>query len=822
MGGARRAQEVVSAEPGDAMPEIDFEKALNAEQLPAVTHGEGPQLVLAGAGSGKTRVITYRVAWLARERNVDPARIAAVTFTNKAAGEMKERVEGLLGIYPLPSFVGTFHRFALRLLRAYGGKVGLPRDFTILDSSDQLALLKKAMKKEELSTDAYRPQSVLASISSAKNRLLEPVRYEAEADDFFRRSVVAPAYRRYQAFLREAGGIDFDDMIFLSVKLLRSDEALKKRLRGRFRYLLVDEFQDTNHAQLELIHEVSASGGNLTAVGDEDQGIYRWRGAELDNILEFEKSFPGAVIRKLERNYRSTQNILDAAGAVVENNVHRRGKRLWTDIGEGEKLLLYQARDEQDEARWTSQVIRGLQGKYSLSDMAVLVRTNAQTRAFEDRFLRDGIGYQLVGGVRFYERAEIKDVIAYLRFARNPHDALSFDRVLNRPPRGIGAKTRQGLVAQAAEAGKSAWEMLAAGSGLSGIPARGAKALVRFRDQMAPIVEAASDLPLPTLLDRLLDATAYTDLFDPDDEDDRTRLENIDELRSGVQEFTEAHGYGSTEEDLLTAFLDHVSLVSDTDALRKKPGVTLMTLHSAKGLEYPVVVVAGLEEGLLPHFNAQELPENLEEERRLLYVGMTRAERRLFLTTCRRRRVAGNYQDQEPSRFLLEVPERFLDTETSPELFAAPRPSWNRSRGSVSRSRPGRAASGRAASGRAASGASRPSASRPGAELVYSFFGKQAPAQQPGGPRQAGPRQAEQTLPFESSEPASTLTVEPVDRPTAAGRRLKRGARVRHASLGTGRILQIEGSGDDMRLIVYFDSKGRKKLLARYAQLELL
>ncbi|MCP3963128.1 MAG: UvrD-helicase domain-containing protein [bacterium] len=802
------------------MPPIDFEKTLNAEQLPAVTHGEGPQLVLAGAGSGKTRVITYRVAWLVQERGVDPARIAAVTFTNKAAGEMKDRVEGLLGIYPLPSFVGTFHRFALRLLRAYGGKVGLKREFTILDTSDQLALLKKAMKKEELATDAYRPRSVLAAISSAKNLLLEPVRYEAEADDFYRRTVVAPAYRRYQAFLREAGGVDFDDMIFLAVKLLRENEALKKRLRDRFRYLLVDEFQDTNHAQLELIHEVSDSGGNLTAVGDEDQGIYRWRGAELGNILEFEKSFPGATIRKLERNYRSTQNILDAAGAVVENNVHRRGKRLWTDVGEGEKLLLYQARDEQDEARWTSQVIRGLQGRYSLSDMAVLVRTNAQTRAFEDRFLRDGIGYQLVGGVRFYERAEIKDVIAYLRFARNPHDALSFDRIINRPPRGIGAKTREGLVAQAAEAGKSAWETLEAG-GLVGVPARGAKALARFHTQMAPVIEAASDLPLPSLLDRLLDATSYTDLFDPDDEDDRTRLENIDELRSGVQEFTEAHGYGSTEEDLLTAFLDHVSLVSDTDGLRKKPGVTLMTLHSAKGLEYPVVVVAGLEEGVLPHFNAQELPENLEEERRLLYVGMTRAERRLFLTTCRRRRIAGNYQDQEPSRFLLEVPERFLDTETSSELFAAPRPSWNRSRGSSpNRSRPGTSSR----PGASRPGMSRPGTSKPGpetarpaAEHVYSFFGKEAPAKQP-----AGPRQAEQTLPFESSQPASSLTVEPVARPTAAARRLKRGARVRHASLGTGRIMQIEGSGEDMRLIVYFEGKGRKKLLARYAQLEVI
>ncbi len=328
------------------MPAIDFEQALNTEQLPAIAHGEGPQLVLAGAGSGKTRVITYRVAWLVRERGIDPARIAAVTFTNKAAGEMKGRVEELLAIYPLPAFVGTFHRFALRLLRAYGGKVGLSRGFTILDASDQLSLLKKAMKAEELSTDAYRPRAVLAAISSAKNRLLSPRHFEAEADDFYRGKVVAPAYRRYQALMHEAGGIDFDDMIRLAVELLRDDKALKSRLRDRFRYLMVDEFQDTNHAQLQLIFEISGAAGNLTAVGDEDQGIYRWRGAELDNILDFEKSFPRATIRKLERNYRSTQNILDASGALVANNANRRGKRLWTDAGAGDKLTVYRARDE--------------------------------------------------------------------------------------------------------------------------------------------------------------------------------------------------------------------------------------------------------------------------------------------------------------------------------------------------------------------------------------------------------------------------------------------------------------------------------------------
>ncbi len=784
------------------MPRLDFDQALNAEQLPAVTHGDGPQLILAGAGSGKTRVITYRVAWLVQEHGVDPSRIAAVTFTNKAAGEMKDRIEELLGLYPLPAFVGTFHRFALRLLRAYGPRIDLSRDFVILDGSDQLSLIKKAMQATEMSTDAYRPRAVLSAISSAKNRLLDPAQFAARADDFFSQTVVAPVYRRYQALMRAAGGVDFDDMIMLTVKLLRRDKELKQRIRDRHRYLLVDEFQDTNHAQLMLIHQVSANpevGGNLTAVGDEDQGIYRWRGAELDNILEFERSFPGATIRKLERNYRSTQNILDASGAVVANNVHRRGKRLWTDAGEGEKLRLYKARDEVDEARWVNNLLQSLAGDHRHSEMAVLVRTNAQTRAFEDRFLRQGVPYQLVGGVRFYERAEIKDLMAYLRFVRNPMDNMSFERIVNRPPRGIGKKTLDGLLAMAAETGQAAWDTLSKDK-LVGIPPRGAKALARFREQMTPVIEAAVELPLPTVLDRLLEATAYTEQFDEHDDEGQMRLENIDEFRSGVQEFAESHGYGSTEEDLLTAFLDHVSLASDTDSLKKRPGVTLTTFHSAKGLEFPVVIVAGLEENVLPHFNAQELPENLEEERRLLYVGMTRAEKRLILTTCSRRRIAGNYQDQEPSRFLLEIPNRLLDIETSPELFAPQRPSWNR---------PSPRSGGMPTEGMPSwSLPSAPTASKPvsGSDAVNSFFGRQ-PAK-------------EASLPFE--DPAPSLTVVPVNEPTPAARRIKRGTRVRHASLGAGRILNIEGSGEDMRLIVYFDSKGRKKLLAKYAQLEIL
>jgi len=752
---------------------IDFEKALNPEQLRAVTHGDGPQLVIAGAGSGKTRVITYRIAWLVQERRVDPRRIVAVTFTNKAAGEMKERVESLLGIYPLPASVGTFHRYALRLLRIYGERIDLPKSFAILDSSDQLRVVKSALEAEGLDDKSFRPRAVLAAISGAKNQLQTPVVYEREADDFFTRRV-AKVYRRYQKALRDAGAVDFDDMIALAVRLLDEHEDLRSRIRRNTRHLLVDEFQDTNHAQLRLIQTLAGEGGNLTAVGDEDQGIYRWRGAELANILRFEESFPGAEVRLLERNYRSTQTILDAAGAVVAHNRGRRGKTLWTDLGEGSQVVLYRGHDERDEARWVIGTLRALEGDFRLPEMAVLVRTNAQTRSLEDECLRHGVPYQLVGGTRFYERAEIKDLVAYLRFLRNPRDDLSLDRILNRPTRGIGKTTQTQLRELAEELRWPLWEVIA-GDHLGNFPARSARALQRFHHDMAPLVEEAHELPLPALLHRLLTVTDYAEQYRKDDEQNRAKLENVEELVSAVQEFTEARGYGSDDDDLLTAFLDHVALVSDTDDLAGRGGLPILTLHSAKGLEFKAVVVAGLEEKLLPHFNAAG-PEEVEEERRLLYVGMTRAERKLFLTTCQRRMVAGSWQDREESRFLAEIPEEHLEVEESAQLFRG-----------------------------AGFGGSRGRGRGTGADGVYSFFGRKKPSpQEPEDFPSPGP-------PAWEDEPQ-----------TPAGASLRRGARVRHAKLGPGRILNIEGSGEDARLIIYFDGQGRRKLVAKYANLEVV
>ena len=741
---------------------IDLETTLNPEQIAAVIHGDGPQLVLAGAGSGKTRVITHRIAWLVEERGVDPTSITAVTFTNKAAAEMKGRVEDLLRVYPLPSFVGTFHRFALRLLRMYGPEVGLPRDFAIVDAADQLAMIKKAQKDLKVDTQNFPPRAVLSQISAAKNRLLDAVAYEAQADDFTARRV-APIFKRYQALLEEARGVDFDDMIRLSVDLLRGNARIRDRVRRRTRHLLVDEFQDTNHAQLALIRELDG-GASLTAVGDEDQSIYRWRGAELSNVLEFERHFPGAEIRKLEQNYRSTQTILDAAGALVSNNERRRGKNLWTEAGAGEAIELYRAKDDLDEAEWVVNRLASFEAQVGLSGMAVLVRTNALTRPLEEQLLRRKMPYALIGSVRFYERAEIKDLVAFLRLVRNPHDTFSLTRVINKPPRGIGKSTLQALVNRAAEREKTPWQTLV-DDDLAGFPVRSANVLLAFRDLLQGLIDESEELLLPELLRRVLEVTSYASLYENDDEG-RAKLENIGELQNAVQEFVEAHGYASEEDDLLTAFLDHAALVSPADATAGE-SISLMTLHAAKGLEFPLVIIPGLEEDVLPHFNAGGEPEDLEEERRLLYVGMTRAEKRLLLSTASRRRRAGLYQDQRMSRFVDEIPSELLKLEVSPEL----------------------------------------STRHSSASAIDSFFDRSSSGSPSATPYPAR-RRRPKTDDFDDGP-----RLDPA---------IRRGAKVRHDVLGRGKVLNVEGDGEDARITIYFDGAGRRKLIAKYAQLEVV
>ena len=773
----------------------DLRSVLNPEQLAAVTHDGGPLLVVAGAGSGKTRVITYRIAWLINEKWIEPWRIAAVTFTNKAADEMRGRVLDLVG-GNANVFVGTFHRFCVRLLRRYGDRVGLRSDFAIVDAPDQLRLIKAALKAEDLEESTFRPRAVQGRISAAKNRLQGPAAFEREAEDFFDRHV-AVVFRRYQRELRRAGGVDFDDLIALAVRLLREDEEVGARVRGRFKHLLVDEFQDTNTAQLELVKRLvlrpDGSVSGLTAVGDEDQSIYGWRGAELDNLLRFEGHFPGAEVRKLERNYRSTQNILDASGAVIARNEERRGKTLWTDTGAGDPLQLFFAADHEDEARWVVRQVGELRADgFEFGDMAVLVRTNSQTRALEDQLLRNEVPYCLVAGIRFYERAEVKDLIAYLRVINNPQDNLSLRRILNQPRRGIGGRTEQLLLARAAKMGHSLWDAIRLDP-LEELPARNRRAVDDFRGLIEALRSEAERQPLAELVRGTMVAAGFEALYGGGDDEARERLDNLGELASSAQDFETSHGCGGSPARIpttavqvfgdlldpagdgeeaepptspLTSFLDYVSLVSDTDGLNAELGVGVMTLHSAKGLEYPAVFVTGLEDGLLPHFHAGGGARDIEEERRLFYVGMTRAERRLFITGCRRRMVAGVFQDQQPSPFLADLPEELVETARSAEIYGGPRTSG-----------------------------------------VRTFFGAEGSG---GGGR------------FRAAPPSGSRQPRPAGSGKQGGDVLRPGAYVRHATLGKGVVLQLDGQGENVKLTVFFDKAGKRKLVRSYARLEVL
>jgi len=725
---------------------MEYLSSLNPEQREAATHGEGPQLVLAGAGSGKTRVITSRIAWLIRERGIEARGISAVTFTNKAASEMLHRVETVLDQSPVESYVGTFHRFSLILLRMYGERVGLKRGFAILDDSDQRTLIKQALRDEGLPEASFPPRSILARISDAKSRLVSSDELASEAEGFFEEKV-SRIYARYQQLLRRASGVDFDDLINKSVELLRSDAEVRSRMRRRCHYLLVDEFQDTNRAQLSLVLELVGSDGNLTAVGDEDQGIYRWRGADLDNILHFERWFPSATLRKLERNYRSTQNILDAADSLVAHNERRRGKRLWTDVGPGAAIELYQARDEVDEAAWVVRQVRQFAaGELRYQDVGILVRTNGQTRAVEEELLRTETPYTLVGGTRFYARAEIKDLIAYLRLLQQPQDPVSLQRVLNQPPRGIGKRTRTLVEDECSRRELSVWDYLRLDQ-LDSLPSRAAVALRGFRDLISGLRSETEGRPIVEVLELVIERTDFLALFKGEDAESVGRLENVRELLSAAHGFTSQQRTADTS---LSAFLDHVALVTDLDGWDVERGVSVLTMHAAKGLEFPVVFVLGLEDGLLPHYNSRDKEEDLEEERRLLYVGMTRAKQRLILTYCRRRRVAGRYQDQQPSQFVQEIPSDLVTVIQSPTLFSSNRSS-----------------------------------------NVSKFFGRQSSAGE-------GARDAR----------------------SDGG--LPPGRKVRHPTLGLGIVLASEGEGDSAKLTVFFERAGKRRLVAKYANLELV
>src|SRR5216683_1509804 len=652
-------------------PAVDPESilaSLNPVQRQAVRATKGPVLVLAGAGSGKTRVIAHRIAWLLGVEGVNPRHVLAVTFTNKAAGEMRRRVEDLLlpaGIRP--PLIATFHSACVRILRERARLVGLQPSFVIYDEEDRLSIVKEAMRQLDMDERQTTPASVVHRISHAKNHMLSVEEAERLARTP-REGRIAQLYRSYEDRLRAAGGVDFDDLLLLVVRLLETSAEALAWYRTLWSHVLVDEYQDTNRAQYRIIQLLTQEHRNLCVVGDPDQSVYRWRGADLRNILDFEKDFPDCLVVPLEQNYRSTKRILGIASAVIAHNRARREKRLWTENAEGERAQVYRAWDENEEAGWVAQTVRSLHGQgLDYRDVALFYRTNAQSRVLEDALRRASIPYVIVGGVRFYERREIKDVLAYLRLAVNPADDVAFRRAIAAPSRGIGKATLDRVAGAARARGIS---LLAACAALPAeMTPKSRRTLEDFERLVARLAERRTTATVPALIDEVAGSSGLRDALKAERTAEAdARIENIEELVAASEEFVAAQELAGAPGAPLEAFLDSIALVADVDALDDDAeGVTLMTLHSAKGLEFPAVFLTGMEEGVFPHSRSMDDPEELEEERRLFYVGVTRAEQRLWLSYALHRRIQG-YGVGEPSRFLLEVPEDQI------VLLNAPRP----------------------------------------------------------------------------------------------------------------------------------------------------
>lgn len=742
-------------------------KGLNPEQREAVEHFEGPILVLAGAGSGKTRVLTSRICHLIREHGVAPGRILAVTFTNKAAGEMRERISRMLGSEPAGMWVGTFHAVGARMLRRYADRLGWSRGFTIFDQDQSLRLVKKVQEQVGLDPKRWNPKALRAEMSNAKNQLVAAEAFAAENVGSFDLLVraVAKVFPAYQKALRDQNAFDFDDLLQKPVELLEENPAILEGYRERFAFVLVDEYQDTNRAQFRFLELLAREHRNLMVVGDDDQSIYGWRGADIRNILDFETTFPGARVVRLERNYRSTSKILDAANAVIAQNVNRKGKTLRTERAGGEIVTLVECYDESDEARW---IVSDMKARFETDarlqhrSFAVLYRTNAQARALEDAFRREGIPYQVVGSVRFYERREIQDVLAYLRLISNPRDGVAFERVVNYPRRGIGEASQERLSAWASQEGIPLLEAAARAAEAPDIPAGSARGLQAFAALIQRYSARAAQARVGVLLEELveeLDLARHLLDEGPEGED---RARNVAELVAGALDFDaallDAMGTdgmdGFSELDL---FLQQVALVADVDRLDPDAdAAVLMTLHNAKGLEFPVVYIAGLEDGLFPLARAYDEPDTLEEERRLFYVGITRAQDKLNLTWARQRRRAGDFTYGTLSSFVDAIPPALREERLSERLrlAAASTPHRGTSRGS-----------------------------------------------------------ARETLTeYDDLDPDAGLNQ---DTP-----RYVKGERVLHATFGSGAVVEVTGFGRDMKVTVDFDDTGRKKLLVRYANLE--
>jgi DNA helicase-2/ATP-dependent DNA helicase PcrA len=760
---------------------MDFLASLNTEQQSAVAHTHGPLLILAGAGSGKTRVIAHRIAYLVSERIAPVDGVLAVTFTNKAAAEMRSRVESLLGTNCRSMWISTFHALCARLLRREAPHIGLSRDFTIYDSADQQSVVKQLMKDYGYD-ESHQPRAVLSRISHAKNRMEGPEVFEKSWNPKDRE--IARLFAGYQAALKEASALDFDDLLLKTVQLFDQVPSQRERYSRKFQFVMIDEYQDTNRPQYLLIKQLASQHKNLAVVGDPDQSIYKWRGADLRNIMDFETDFPEASIVRLERNYRSTQVILDAASAVIANNRNRKDKTLWTDRKGGAKIVYFRGSDDLEEAEYITRVARQALSDDIENTMAVLYRTNAQSRSVEDGLRQAGIAYVVLGGVGFYERKEIKDALGYLKVILNPYDDIALRRIINVPTRGIGKGVMDALeqlnLAESADDGppllaglqpavvsNSLWQKVVTAIDRRLLNPRQTASLTAFRDLIVSLSEMARRESVSISLGKVLDQSGYLrDLREDRSEEAEGRIENLMELVSAARE------YESREpEPSLGGFVDRLSLLSDVDKEEgtREARVLLMTLHSAKGLEFPVVVMAGLEEGLFPHSRASEDEAELEEERRLCYVGITRARTKLVLTSAARRRHFGDYQATQPSRFLEEIPPDLLEQEfsTYSSPYASTRGGWDY----------------------------RPNPYGRGARGGYA----------------GRDRVKEEPAPFDVAHE---------DQSAFGG--LSAGRKVRHGQFGLGTVLSVEELDDDMKLVVKFTTVGTKTLRAKYAKLEMV
>lgn len=639
---------------------------LNKEQQEAVKYTEGPLLIMAGAGSGKTRVLTHRIAYLLREKYVAPHNILAITFTNKAAREMRERVHQLVGQGSEQIWVSTFHSMCVRILRRNIDRIGYSNNFTIIDSSDQLSVMRQLLRELNIDPKNFDPRAMLGQISAAKNELITPETYSERVGNYYERQV-AKIYEAYQRTLRKNQSLDFDDLIMETIHLFKRVPEVLAYYQRRFQYIHVDEYQDTNHAQYYLIKLLAEKFENLCVVGDSDQSIYRWRGANIENILTFEKDYPNARVILLEQNYRSTKFILKAANEVIEKNTSRKPKQLWTDNKEGNKLYYYEADTEREEAYFVVDKIKTLieEENYLPSQIAILYRTNAQSRAIEDALMKSTISYQMVGGTKFYDRKEIKDMVAYLRLITNPNDDLSFERVVNEPKRGIGKTSVDRLRAYAATHDISFYESVKEVD-FTGVTPRAANALAKFGELVDTLRKQQQFLSATDMVEEVLNRTGYEEMLLREQSiESQSRLENLEEFKTVTKDF-EATNEEAEDQSLVT-FLTDLALIADIDAVDEEDPdhedkVTLMTLHAAKGLEFPVVFLVGMEENVFPHSRSMMDDEEMEEERRLAYVGITRAEEQLYLTHARMRTLYGRTNFNPKSRFITEIPEELLES----------------------------------------------------------------------------------------------------------------------------------------------------------------